>query len=116
MRNVVFVVPFLMEATLRFVSGAASLPGVRLSLVSQDPAEAPPRAALAHRRPLAHRRCARSAAIAAGVEGITRQIGRVERLVGSLEQLQVPLARGSRARSACRSLGRSGAHFRDKSR
>lgn len=93
MRNAVFVVPFFMEATLRFVSGAASLPGVRLGLVSQDPAERLPddlRARIA-----AHWRIDDALDprhIAAGVEGITRQMGRVERLVGSLEQLQVPLA------------------------
>ena len=28
-----------MEATLRFLEGAASLPGVQLSLISQDPVE-----------------------------------------------------------------------------
>ena len=36
--HVVFVAPFLMEATLRFVRAAAALPGVTLSLASQDPA------------------------------------------------------------------------------
>ena len=39
MRTVVFVVPFFMEATLRFVSGTARLPDIRLGLVSQDPLE-----------------------------------------------------------------------------
>ena len=37
MIHVVFVAPFLLEATLRFVKGAAVLPGVRLSLITQDP-------------------------------------------------------------------------------
>ena len=37
--HVVFVAPFLMEATLRFVRAAAALPGVTLSLASQDPLE-----------------------------------------------------------------------------
>ena len=93
MRNAVFVVPFFMEATLRFVSGAASLPGVRLGVVSQDPAERMPEELRA--RIAAHWRVDDALDprhIAAGVEGITRQIGRIERLVGSLEQLQVPLA------------------------
>ena len=35
----VFVAPFLAETTTRFVEAAASLPGVSLALVSQDPAE-----------------------------------------------------------------------------
>ena len=37
MRRVVFVAPFFMTATLRFVDAVASLPGVRLGLVSQAP-------------------------------------------------------------------------------
>ena len=36
MMHVVFAVPFAMENTLRFVRAAAALPGVRLSVVSQD--------------------------------------------------------------------------------
>jgi len=37
--HVIFVAPFFMETTLRFVGGAARLPGVSLSLISQDPAD-----------------------------------------------------------------------------
>jgi hypothetical protein len=33
MPNVVFVAPYFLETTLRFVQGAAQLPGVRLGLV-----------------------------------------------------------------------------------
>ncbi|MCZ8129835.1 MAG: hypothetical protein O9284_00840 [Steroidobacteraceae bacterium] len=35
--HVVYVVPFCLEATLRFVAGAAQIPGVVLSLLTQDP-------------------------------------------------------------------------------
>lgn len=93
MRNVVFVVPFFMEATLRFVAGAASLPGVRLAIVSQDPIERLPDDLKT--RVAAHWRiddALDARQIAIGVEGVTRQIGPIERLIGSLEQLQVPLA------------------------
>ncbi|NJO12705.1 MAG: ATP-grasp domain-containing protein [Gammaproteobacteria bacterium] len=93
MRNAVFVVPFFMEATLRFVAGAASLPGVRLGLVSQDPAEKLPEPLRA--RVAAHWRiddALDAKQILRGVNGIASQMGKVERLVGSLEQLQVPLA------------------------
>jgi biotin carboxylase len=93
MRNVVFVVPFFMEATLRFVAGAASLSGVRLAIVSQDPVERLPDDLRAH--VAAHWRIDDALdprQIAIGVEGVSRQIGPVERLIGSLEQLQVPLA------------------------
>jgi len=93
MRNAVFVVPFFMEATLRFVTGAASLPGVRLALVSQDPSDKLPEDLRA--RLSAHWRIDDALdpkQILQGVEGVARQIGKVDRLVGSLEQLQVPLA------------------------
>ncbi len=116
MRNAVFVVPFLMEATLRFVAGAASLPGVRLALVSQDPAERLPEDVRA--RLAAHWRIEDALdprQIAAGVEGVTRQIGRIERLIGSLEQLQVPLAQ-VREHLGLPGLSVAAAHrFRDKS-
>ncbi len=39
MSAVVFVAPFFLETTLRFVEAVADLPGVRTGLVSQDPAE-----------------------------------------------------------------------------
>lgn len=93
MRNVVFVVPFFMEATLRFVAGAASLPGVRLAIVSQDPIERLPDDLKT--RVAAHWRiddALDARQIAIGVEGVARQIGPIERIIGSLEQLQVPLA------------------------
>src|SRR4030095_10718414 len=46
--HVVFVVPFLLESSLRFAGAAGRLPGVRLALVSQDPPERLP----AEMRPL----------------------------------------------------------------
>ena len=39
MRNVVFVLPFVMERSLGFVAGAANVPGVRLGIVSQEPVD-----------------------------------------------------------------------------
>ena len=88
-----FVAPYLMEATARFVTCAASLPGVRLGLVTSEPLE---RIAPALRSRLAgHWRVDNALdarQIAEGVSGLGRQMGRIERLVGVLEQLQVPLA------------------------
>ena len=88
-----FVAPYLLEATARFVTCAASLPGVQLGLVTSDPLERIPpelRGRLAgHWRvdnPLDPRQ------IEEGVRGLSGQMGRVDRLVGALEQLQVPLA------------------------
>jgi hypothetical protein len=88
-----FVAPYLMEATARFVTCAASLPGVRLGLVTSEPLE---RIAPQLRSRLAgHWRVDNALdprQIAGGVTGLGQQMGRVERLVGVLEQLQVPLA------------------------
>jgi hypothetical protein len=39
MPNVIFVAPYFLETTLRFIDGAASLPGVRFADVSTDPEE-----------------------------------------------------------------------------
>jgi biotin carboxylase len=88
-----FVAPFLMPATVRFVATAAALPGVRLGLVTTAPAEQlPPELA---RHLAGHWRVDDAldpAQVVAAVTGLSRQLGPVQRLVGALEQLQVPLA------------------------
>ena len=93
MVNAAFVAPFLLPATVRFVATAAQLPGVRLGLVTTASAEqVPPELA---RHLAAHWRVDDALdprQIADAVAGLSRQLGPVERLVGALEQLQVPLA------------------------
>lgn len=93
MTHVVFVAPFALEATCRFAQAAASLPGVRLSLVSQHPAERFPGDL---RRDLAgHWRVDRVLdpnRIAEAVRELEKSHGPAERLLGTLEQLQIPLA------------------------
>jgi hypothetical protein len=89
----VFVAPYLLEATTRFVMAAATLPGVRLGLVTCEPLERVPpplRTRLAGHWRVDNALDPRQ--VAEGVRGIAGQMGRVERLVGALEQLQVPLA------------------------
>jgi hypothetical protein len=117
MANVIFVAPFFLETTLRFVDAAASLAGVRLGLISQDPLEKLPpglRSKLA-----AHARVEDSLdpdSILDGIGQIEASLGSVERLLGTLEELQVPLGElrdrldlpGMRAEAA--------ANFRDKAR
>jgi hypothetical protein len=91
--HVVFVAPFFLAATLRFVAAAANLEGVRLSVVSQDPLEALPPALRA--RLAGHWRIADgldAGQIVAAVRELSQRIGPVQRLVASLEQLQEPLA------------------------
>src|SRR3954452_15430763 len=90
---VAFAAPYRLEATVRFVEAAARLPGVELAVITCEPADrVPPRVgqhAKAHWRiddPLD------AGQIAGAVQGLARQIGPVQRLIGVLEQLQVPLA------------------------
>ena len=88
-----FVAPFLLEATARFVVSAAKLPGVRLGVVTATPADQLPpglKELLA-----GHWRVDDALdpqQIAQAVAGLSQQMGPVERLVGALEQLQVPMA------------------------
>ena len=88
-----FVAPYLLEATARFVLSAARLPGVRLGLVTTEPAQnlsAELREALAGHWQVADALDPQQ--IADAVRGLRGQLGEVERLIGALEQLQVPLA------------------------
>src|SRR3982751_2817894 len=111
-----FVAPYLLEATARFVSVAAELPGVRLGLVTCEPVERIPaelRESVGGRRRADDAPAPRQLAWA--VSGLAGQIGRVERLVGALEQLQVPLAQ---VRESLRIDGmdvRTAINVRDKS-
>ncbi|MEZ5459097.1 MAG: hypothetical protein R3E65_07255 [Steroidobacteraceae bacterium] len=95
--HVVFVAPFFLAATLRFIAATAALEGVRLSLVSQDPLERLP--AALRERLVGHWRVADAldaAQIVAAVRELGRGGGAVHRLVASLEQLQEPLAIAAR--------------------
>lgn len=117
MPNVVFVAPFFAETTLRFIGAVAALPGVRLGLVSQDPADLLPEGI---RRSLAgHYRVDRGLdedGIAVGVEALASTMGGLDRLLGTLEELQVPLG-GIRDRLGIPGIGReAAANFRDKAR
>lgn len=117
MRKVVFVAPFAMTATLRFITAVASLQGVRLALVTQEPVEKLPEDLRA--RLSGHYRVA-DGLDPEQVEQAARALGKamdgVDVLLGTLEQLQVPLAQ-VRARLGLRGLSVSAAeNFRDKAR
>ena len=94
MPNVIFAVPYALDTTVRFVRGAASLPGVRLGILSQEPLERLPedlrRGASAYER---LKDALDAGQIAEGVRAIARRWGgEVDALVGILEQMQEPLA------------------------
>ena len=115
-RAVVFVAPFLAETTLRFVRSAANLPAVALGLISSDPSECVP--------PELRRRLAGYCRVKdcfdpdALLAGVLELCGRrpPARLLGALEQLQVPLAH-VRERLGVEGFGVEAAlNFRDKDR
>jgi biotin carboxylase len=117
MPNVVFVAPFLLETTLRFIDATADLAGVKVVLVSQDP---PERVPAALRKKLALVEKVEDALdpqkIEEAVRSVAGRLGQVDRLLGALEELQVPLGE---VRESLRIPGMSGGtakNFRDKAR
>ena len=115
--HVIFVAPFFLETTLRFVAGAARLPGVHLSLISQDAVDKLPpdlqRQLAAHWRVDdaldAHQ-------LVKAAKALARKLGAPVRMLGALEQLQVPLAEARDALGIEGLNGRAAMNFRDKAR
>ena len=117
MVHVYFVAPFLMETTLRFVSAASRVDGARLTLLTEEPAERIPTEL---RRRLHRIEQLSSGLDLAEIATILRHRrhgdGTPMRLLGVLEQLQVPLAQ-VREELGIPGLGVEAArNFRDKSR
>src|SRR5829696_7696732 len=112
-----FVAPFLLPATARFVATAAKLPDVSLAVITAEPVERLPTELKHHLDghwrvddPLDPRQ------LVEAVRGLSGQLGPVQRLVGALEQLQVPLAEAREA-LGIPGMDRETAHnVRDKSR
>jgi biotin carboxylase len=88
-----FVAPFLLPATARFVATAAALPNVSLGVITTEPVE---RLSPELKQQLdGHWRVDDALdpqQLVEAVRGLSQQMGPVERLVGALEQLQVPMA------------------------
>ena len=114
-RTVVFVAPFFLDATLRFLAAVAALPWVRVGLLSQDPLDKLDSGI--RDRLAAHLRLDDALdpqQLADGTRALGRQLGGVDRLVGTLEQLQVPLGQ-VRDLLGIQGLGEAAARrFRDK--
>jgi biotin carboxylase len=117
MPNAVFVAPFFLEATVRFIAAAASLPDTQLAVVSQDREQALPDSV---RNQLAgHFRIddgTDAQQIADATRAIARALGGVECIVGMLEQLQVPLGEVRDALGIPGMTADVARNFRDKSR
>jgi len=118
MRNVIFVAPFALDATMRFVRPAAELDGVRLGIIGQEPADKlPPEL---REKVVAHVKIDDAMNVnqlLGAVRSLARSLGgKVDRLVAILEQLQVPVAE-VREKLGLPGLSVEAAHnFRDKSR
>jgi phosphoribosylaminoimidazole carboxylase (NCAIR synthetase) len=117
MPHVVFIAPRFLENTNRYVRGFAALDDVTLSLVSEDPEEAIP--AAIRPRVAGHYRVKRSFdgdSLTDAVRAITKGVGKVDRLAGALEQLQLPMARVRDALDIEGIRGDVAQAFRDKDR
>ncbi|WP_151523487.1 ATP-grasp domain-containing protein [Serinicoccus kebangsaanensis] len=112
-----FVAPFLLEATRRFVLAAARVPDVRLAVITASPLDdldPELRAAVA-----AHWQVTDALdpqQLADAVRGLGHQLGPVERLIGILEQLQVPLGQVRDALGIPGMGEQSARNVRDKAR
>jgi hypothetical protein len=115
--HVIFVAPFFLETTLRFVSGTADLPGVALSVISQDPAEKLPGSLRS--RLAAHWRVEDAldpGQLVGAARRLSENLGPPHRILAALEQAQVPVAR-AREELGLPGLSVDAAlNFRDKSR
>lgn len=116
-QHVIFVAPFFMDATLAFIEGATHLPDTNLTVISQDPAERIP-ARIRHRM-AGHWRVENaldSQQLVDAARDLGRSFGKVRRMIGALEQLQVPLAIAREALGIDGLSVDASINFRDKSR
>ena len=117
MRTVAFVIPFAFETSLRFLRSALSLSGVRVGVISADPLDRlGPEIA---RRVAGHWRVndpLNAGELVQATRGLAKQMGSVERLVGVLEQLQVPLAQAREVLGLPGLSVEAALNFRDKAR
>jgi hypothetical protein len=117
MPDVTFVAPFFAETTLRFIGAVAGLDGVRSSVISQDPSDripAPLRARLHD-----HVRIPDGLdpdQILEAVRTLRGRGQRVDHLLGTFEELQVPLGRVRDLLGIAGMGAATAENFRDKSR
>ena len=115
MRHVALVAPLFLENTNRYVAAFSALDGVKLSVISQDPARVIPpslRGRIAGHYQV--RDVADGQELARAVRGLQRGIGPVDRLTGVLEQLQLPLAEARELTNVPGMRPKIARRFRDK--
>ncbi len=117
MADVTFVAPFFAETTLRFVAAVGGLNGVRLSLVSQDPVERVPEALRARLADFVQVSDALDPdVLGRAVEELRHRGQVVELLLGTFEELQVPLGRVRDRFGLPGMTAEAAENFRDKAR
>lgn len=114
MRNVLFVAPFPLETTMRFVRAAAALDGVRVLGVVQEPPRGDDAGCYADVVTVADGLDTRQL-IEAG-ELLRRKHGAIHRVLGILEPLQVQLGEVRRALGVPGTDPETADRFRDKAR
>lgn len=105
-----------MDATLAFINGATHLPNTNLTVISQDPAEKIPehiRHKLAGHWRVDNALDAQQ--IVDGARQLEKTFGTAVRMIGALEQLQVPLAMAREAMGISGLSVQASINFRDKS-
>ncbi|MEM6532756.1 MAG: ATP-grasp domain-containing protein [Myxococcota bacterium] len=116
-QHVIFAAPFLLPTTARFISAATRVPGVALTLVSQDPAERLP--SELRSRVAGHWRVDDALdpqQLVDAARALSRRFGPATRYMGALEQLQVPLALAREALGLPGLSVDAARNFRDKAR
>ena len=92
MPHVALVAPHFLENTNRYVSAFAALPGLTLSVLSEDSERAVPQALRGRLTHYQVKSVGDPVELAQALGRLRRSIGPVDRLTGVLEQLQLPLA------------------------
>lgn len=109
----VFVAPYLLPTTVRFLTSALGLEGVGIGLVSTDPLDRLPQHVAAR---LAAHRQVENCLDPDQLTDAVHSMGGADRVLGPLEELQVPMAE-TRRRLGIPGLGvEAAANFRDKQR
>ena len=111
-----FAAPILSENAARMVAAIVGLPGVRVGVISQAPLEDLPEPV---RSQVSHWRIPDvldTAQLHDAVGQLEQRLGRVDRLFGAYEQLQVPLAEVREQRGIAGMRAEAARNFRDKAR
>jgi hypothetical protein len=117
MRSIVFVAPYFREGSNRFLEAFAKLDGIRLGVLSLEPADHIPPAL--RRRIDAHWQIgdvSNPDDLVKGCHGLSRTIGRIDRLIAYLEELQIPVADARQRMGIDGMHGESARNFREKAR